>query len=178
MKLFRAAVAFLLIAPLVSADAWAARHKRWAARETTAWALNFDRSGIDDSPEVYATNRALLAPRGDLNAVKEAVAFCRDHTIGFLIKSEGTWGYSWTGPFYPVASSVDGGAPLAQSWKASDDGANTAPFAPLAFLQSLPDGGLLRVSVLDIYGQDHPATFRLRGVARVRAALARACGVG
>jgi hypothetical protein len=178
MKLLLGAALFPLLALIVSTDAQAARHKRWAPRVNTAWAMNFDRSGADDSPEVYATSRPLPEPGGDLNAVKEAVAYCRNHTIGFLIKSEGTWGYSWTGPFYPVASSVDGSPALTQSWQASDDGANTAPFAPLAFLQGLPDSGLLRISVVDVYGQSHAATFRLQGVARVRAALARACGVG
>jgi hypothetical protein len=157
--------------------ALAARHKR-TSHETSAWALNFDRSGLDDSPQVYATNRPVpfAAGMGDLNAVKEAVAYCRDHTIGFAVKSEGSWGYSWTGPFYLVAASVDEGAPLTQSWKAADDGVATEPFAPGTFLQGLPNDGLLRLSVLDVYGGDHQAIFRLRGLARVRAAIARACG--
>jgi hypothetical protein len=155
------------------------RHRAHAPR-WSAWSLSFSETGRDGAPEVYAENLARHPFPGpaDWGAVKELVAFCRDHKAGFLIRTGGgAWGYSFWGPAYGVTYQVNGEAPMSQIWRGSETvDAALYPGDALDFLANLPDDGAIDFHVADSFGGDHVAVFRLNGVAGVRKLIARACG--
>lgn len=160
-----------------SADA-AQRHHRHVA-ERSAWSLSFSESGRDGAPEVYAENFARWPRPGpaDWGAIQKLVAFCSDHKPGLEIKTDsGAWGYSFWGPAYGVAYRVDADPPAGQIWLGSEAvNAAVLPGDAVAFLQSLPEDGVIAFRVSDAFGRDHEASFRLRGVATVRRLIAKAC---
>ena len=165
-----------LLAP-PTAGAAQRRHAHWIER--SAWRLSFAETGRDGAPEVYAEN---FAPRpnpgpADWGAIEELVAFCRDHKPGLEIKTDsGAWGYSFWGPAYGVAFRVGAEPPAGQLWLGGE-AVNSAVFPgdAIAFLQTLPEDGVIEFRVSDSFGRDHEASFRLRGVAMVRRLIARAC---
>jgi hypothetical protein len=160
-----------------SADAAQRRHLHKVER--SAWSLSFSETGRDGAPEVYAENFARWpTPRpADWGAIEKLVAFCRDHKPGLEIKTDsGAWGYSFWGPAYGVAYRVAADPPAGQIWLASE-AVNAAVFPgdAVAFLQTLPEDGVIAFRVSDAFGHDHEASFRLRGVATVRRLIAKAC---
>ena len=154
---------------------------RWRAHEweRSAWSLSFSETGPDGAPEVYAQNFARRPVPGlaDWGAIQELVAFCRDHKPGLEIKTDGgAWGYSFWGPAYGVAYQVDADASDGQIWLAGNAvNAAVFPSDALGFLEALPDRGAIEFRVTDAFGRDHEASFRLRGIARVRRLIATAC---
>ncbi|HLW92779.1 MAG TPA: hypothetical protein VKS78_15965 [Roseiarcus sp.] len=139
--------------------------------------MNFDTYGADGAPEVYAENRMALRRRGtDWGGVKELLAFCQAHKTAFVIKTGGYWGRSLLGLAYGVTYRVNDGPPMAEIWPGTETlDAALLPRDALAFMQSLPDEGSVSFAVTDALGHEHDATFRLRGVARARELIARAC---
>jgi hypothetical protein len=170
-------IAGFLSASLAGAEAYAHRHA--STPRPSAWRLSFAATDRDGAPEVYAENfaRTPALAATDWGAVKELVAFCRDHKNGFEIKTNGgSWGYSILGPSYYVTYQINGEA-AGGVWL----GADTFDTAVLRgdaidFLRSLPDQGSIGFRVTDSFGHDHDATFRLQGVAGARQLIARACG--
>ena len=149
-----------------------------AAPQGSAWRTSFATLGRDGSPEAYAQNlpNPPAAKEIDGNSVKELVAFCQDHRTGLAIKTGGTWGYPFWGLAYRVAYQSNGGPIVAQTWLGSPAINEVRyPGDALAFLHSLPNEGSLFVRVTDAQGRDHDATFRLKGLARARDLIARAC---
>ena len=167
----------LVLAALSQASADAAQRRQIAER--SAWRLSFSETGRDGAPEVYAENfaRRPTPSPADWGAIRELVAFCRDHKSGFEIKTDsGAWGYSFWGPAYGIAYRVDAGSPAGQTWLGSE-AVNAAVFPgdAVAFLQTLPEDGAIAFRVADAFGHDHEASFRLRGVAAVRRLIAKSC---
>jgi hypothetical protein len=160
-------------------DADASWRHHWRYHHWSAWRLSFSENGRDGSSEVYAENHARRPVPGpsDWGAISELVAFCRDHKTGFEIKTAGgAWGYSEIGPAYGVTYQVNGADPVASTWLGADAG-DTALLTgdALAFLESLPDDGLIAFTVADSFGHTHQAAFHLRGVATARKLIAGAC---
>jgi hypothetical protein len=88
----------------------------------------------------------------------------------------GAWGYSFWGPAYGVAYRVEADPAAGQIWLGSEAvNAAVLPRDAVAFLQSLPEDGVIAFRVSDAFGRDHEASFRLRGVATVRRLIAKAC---
>jgi hypothetical protein len=158
----------------------AQRVHHWSAATPSTWRISYGSYGVDGSLEVYAENpaRTAFSRPPDSGAVKRLLAFCQQHKTGISIDTGGTWGWSnWLlGPSYTVAYRVNGGPAIIESWLGSDtlDAALLSRDA-MEFLRSLPDEGWLSLSVSDDFGQQHSATFSLRGTAKVRDLLARAC---
>jgi len=179
MTMRRLSTLCLLLTLTAAIDADAATRHHWRSHRWSAWSLSFSENGRDGSSEVYAENRAARPIPGpsDWGAMKELVAFCRDHKAGFEIKTDGgAWGYSLLGPAYGVTYQVSGGEPVSSTWLGSDTG-DTALFQgdALGFLESLPDDGVIAFTVADSFGQAHQAAFHLRGVAAARRLIAGAC---
>lgn len=179
MMLRRLIALGLFIAALAPPSADAARRHHAHRIERSAWSLSFAETGRDGAPEVYAENFAHHSTPGpaDWGAIQELVAFCRDHKPGLEIKTDsGAWGYSFWGPAYGVAFRVDAEPPASRLWPGGE-AVNAAVFPgdAAAFLQTLPEDGVIAFRVSDSFGHDHEATFRLRGVATVHRLIARAC---
>lgn len=147
--------------------------------ERSAWRLSFSEAGRDGAPEVYAENFARQPPPGpgDWGAIQKLVAFCSDHKPGLEIKTDsGAWGYSFWGPAYGVAYRVNTGGEAGQLWLGSEAvNAAVLPGDAVAFLQTLPEDGVIEFRVSDAFGRDHAASFRLRGIVTVRRLIAKAC---
>jgi hypothetical protein len=147
-------------------------------RMESAWRIHFATSVRDGSPEVYAENAASTPATNetDWNAVKELLAYCRDHRLGFAIKTDGNWGYPFWGPAFSVTYGTNGGPTATESWPGTLalDGV-LSPQDAVVFMRTLPDEGSMFFRVTDAHGQDHEATFRLHGVARARELIAKTC---
>jgi hypothetical protein len=179
MMLRRLPTLVSFLAALGPWSAEAAHRDRLHRIERSAWSLSFSETGRDGAPEVYAENFARRPSPGpaDWGAIQKLVAFCRDHKPGLEIKTDsGAWGYSFWGPAYGVAYRVEADPAAGQIWLGSEAvNAAVLPRDAVAFLQSLPEDGVIAFRVSDAFGRDHEASFRLRGVATVRRLIAKAC---
>ena len=149
-----------------------------SASKSPAWRMSYATEGRDGSPEAYAQNRPEPPATKEIDnrEIKRLVAFCQDRQTGFAVTTSGTWGYSFFGLSYRVTFRIDDGPEVAETWFGSP-AINEALFPgdALAFLRTLPDEGSLFIRVTDAQGRDHDATFRLKGLAAARDAIARAC---
>jgi len=140
------------------------RDPNWIISETT--------SPVDYAPVMTA---AIRLPFTVKHAPNTFAIRCRGGRPELLIRTEGTWRASRTREVQ-VDYQVNDQPLVKLTWTASPDG-KTAIYRDdaVGLLQSLPDGGRLKISVLDEPGPIHDATFQLTGLDAVREKIAVAC---
>jgi len=140
------------------------RDPNWIISETT--------SPVDYAPVMTA---AIRLPFTVKHAPNTFAIRCRGGRTELLVRTEGTWRASRTREVQ-VDYQVNDQPLVKLTWTASPDG-KTAIYRDdaVGLLQSLPDGGRLKISVLDGPGPGHEATFQLSGLDAVREKIAAAC---
>jgi hypothetical protein len=100
---------------------------------------------------------------------------CLGGRTEFLVRTEGIWRASRAREVQ-VDYQINDQPSVRLAWTASADG-KTASYKDnaIGFLQSLPEGGRLKIGVLDGPGPSHEATFQLTGLDAVREKIAGAC---
>jgi hypothetical protein len=100
---------------------------------------------------------------------------CRLQRIELSVSTAGSWKASGNEQLR-VAYRIDQRPTVEAQWFAARDG-HTASFKgdTLQLLQSLPDTGLMSISVFDGPGPAHEAVFQLDGLAAVRQRIVEAC---
>jgi hypothetical protein len=140
------------------------RDPNWIISETT--------SPVDYAPVMTA---AIRLPFTVKHAPNTFAIRCRGGRTELLVRTEGAWRASRTREVQ-VDYQVNDQPLVKLTWTASPDG-KTAIYRDdaVGLLQSLPDGGRLKISVLDEPGPIHDATFQLTGLDAVREKIAVAC---
>jgi hypothetical protein len=140
------------------------RDPNWIISETT--------SPVDYAPVMTA---AIRLPFSVKHAPNTFAIRCRGGRTELLVRTEGTWRASRTREVQ-VDYQINDQPVVKLTWTASPDG-KTAIYRDdaVGLLQSLPDGGRLKIDVLDEPGPSHEATFQLTGLDAVREKIAVAC---
>ena len=140
------------------------RDPNWIISETT--------SPVDYAPVMTA---AIRLPFSVKHAPNTFAIRCRGGRTELLVRTEGTWRASRTREVQ-VDYQINDQPLVKLTWTASPDG-KTAIYRDdaVGLLQSLPDGGRLKIDVLDEPGPSHEATFQLTGLDAVREKIAVAC---
>jgi hypothetical protein len=140
------------------------RDPNWIISETT--------SPVDYAPVMTA---AIRLPFTVKHAPNTFAIRCRGGRTELLVRTEGTWRASRTREVQ-VDYQINDQPVVKLTWTASPDG-KTAIYRDdaVGLLQSLPDGGRLKIDVLDEPGPSHEATFQLTGLDAVREKIAVAC---
>jgi hypothetical protein len=129
------------------------------------------------SPVDYAplTTAAIRLPFSVKDAPTTLAMRCRGRRTDLLVRTEGTWRVSRAAEVQ-VDYQINDQPSVRLAWTASTDG-KTASYKDDAagLLQSLPEGGRLKISVRDGPGPSHEATFQLAGLDAVREKIAVAC---
>ena len=138
----------------------------------TNWIVSETTSPVDYAP---LTTAAIRLPFSVKDAPTTFAMRCRGRRTDLLVRTEGTWRASRGGEVQ-VDYQINDQRSVRLAWTASTDG-KTASYKDDAagFLQSLPEGGRLKISVLDGSGPGHEATFQLAGLDAVREKIAAAC---
>jgi hypothetical protein len=138
----------------------------------TSWIVSETTSPVDYSPVVTATIRS---PSDVKDAPTTLAIRCRGQRTELLVRTEGTWRSSRAREIQ-VAYQIDDGPVVRLPWAASADG-STASYRNDAagLLLSLPEGGRLKITVLDGPDRQNQATFRLASWDKVRDRIAAAC---
>lgn len=136
------------------------------------WLVSETTSPVDCSPQVSAST---LSHASAEDAPTSLSVGCRLQRIEISVSTAGHWKSSGNGQFR-VVHRIDQRPAVEEQWIAVRDG-RAASFKgdALAFLQSLPDSGLMSISVFDWQGPAHEADFRLDGLAAVRERVLAAC---
>jgi hypothetical protein len=138
----------------------------------TNWIVSETTSPIDYTP---LTTAAIRLPFTVKHAPTTLAMRCRGRRTDLLVRTEGTWRVSRAGEVQ-VDYQINDQPSVRLAWTASPDG-KTASYKDdaVGLLQSLPEGGRLKISVLDGPGPSHEATFELAGLDAVREKIAVAC---
>jgi len=138
----------------------------------TNWIVSETTSPVDYAP---LTTAAIRLPFSVKDAPTTLAMRCRGRRTDLLVRTEGTWRASRAGEVQ-VDYQINDQPSVRLAWTASTDG-KTASYKDDAagFLQSLPEGGRLKISVRDGPGPSHEATFQLAGLDAVREKIAVAC---
>jgi len=138
----------------------------------TNWIVSQTTSPIDYAP---LTTAAIRLPFTVKHAPTTLAMRCRGQRTDLLVRTEGTWRKSRAGEVQ-VDHQINDQPSVRLAWTASADG-RTAIYKDdaVGFLQSLPESGRLKISVLDGPGPSHEATFELAGLDAVREKIAVAC---
>jgi hypothetical protein len=136
------------------------------------WVVSETTSPVDYSPQVSASTLSRATAE---DAPASLTVGCRLQRIEFSVSTAGRWKASGNGQFR-VVHRIDQRPAVEERWVAVRDG-RAASFKgdALALLQSLPDSGLMSISVFDWQGRAHEAAFRLDGLAAVRQKVLAAC---
>jgi hypothetical protein len=136
------------------------------------WIVSQTTSPIDYTPLIAV---AIRLPFSVKHAPTTLAMRCRGGRTEFLVRTEGTWRASRAREVQ-VDYQINDQPSVRLAWTASADG-KTASYKDnaIGFLQSLPEGGRLKISVLDGPGPSHEATFQLAGLDAVREKIAVAC---
>jgi hypothetical protein len=139
-------------------------NSNWVVSETT--------SPVDYTPLITA---AFRLPSDVKDAPNTLAIRCRGLRTELLVRTEGTWRTSPAGEIQ-VAYQINDQPLVKLPWTASADG-KTASYKgeAVGLLQSLPEGALLKINVLDGPGSGHEATFQLAGLDAVLERIAVAC---
>jgi hypothetical protein len=137
-----------------------------------SWIVSETMSPVDYSPMITATTSSQPVAK-DAPAI--FVIRCRGQRTDLLVRTEGSWHASRANELQ-VDLRVNDQPAVRMQWIASSDG-RTAIFKDDAvrFLRSLPDGGRIMVSVSDLQGVAHEASFQLTGLDAIRQKIAAAC---
>jgi hypothetical protein len=138
----------------------------------TGWIVSETTSPVDYSPVVTATIRS---PSDVKDAPTTLAIRCRGGRTELLVRTEGTWRSSRAREIQ-VAYQIDDEPVVKLPWAASAD-ASTASYRSdaVGLLLSLPEGGRLKITVLDGPDRQNQATFSLAGWDMVRDRVAAAC---
>ena len=136
------------------------------------WLVSETMSPVDYSPQVSASNRARASAE---DAPSSFTIGCRLRRIELSVSTAGSWKAS-TNDQIRVAYRIDQRPTVEALWIATREG-HTAGFKgdALRLLQSLPNSGLMSISVSDWQGPAHEAVFQLDGLAAVRQKILEAC---
>jgi hypothetical protein len=138
----------------------------------TNWIVSETTSPVDYSPLITAVMRV---PSDVKDAPTTLTVRCRGGHTELLVHTEGTWHPSRRGELQ-VSYQINDQPLVKLEWSASADG-KSASYKDDAvdFLRSLPEGALLKITVLDGSGPGPGATFQLGGFDAVREKIAAAC---
>jgi len=138
----------------------------------TDWLVSETTSPVDYAP---LTTAAIRLPFSVKDAPTTLAMRCRGRRTDLLVRTEGIWRVSRAGEVQ-VDHQINDQPSVRLAWTASTDG-KTASYKDDAagLLQSLPEGGRLKISVRDGPGPSHEATFQLAGLDAVREKIAVAC---
>jgi len=138
----------------------------------TNWVVSQTTSPIDYTPLIAV---AIRLPFGVKHAPTTLAMRCRGGRTEFLVRTEGTWRASRAREVQ-VDYQINDQPVVRLAWTMSADG-RTAIYKddPVALLQSLPEGALLKINVRDEPGASHEAAFELTGLDAVREKIAAAC---
>jgi len=136
------------------------------------WVVSETTSPVDYSPQVSASSRSRASAE---NAPSSFTIRCRLRRIELSVSTAGSWKAS-TNDQIRVAYRIDQRPTVEALWIATREG-HTAGFKgdALRLLQSLPNSGLMSISVFDWQGPAHEAVFQLDGLAAVREKILEAC---
>ena len=143
-----------------------------AKPQDTNWVVSETTSPVDYAPLITA---AICLPFSVKHAPNILAIRCRGRRTELLVRTEGTWRASRAGEIQ-VEYQINDLPVVKLSWTASAD-RKTAIYQddPVGLLQSLPEGGRLKINVLDAPDPSHEATFQLAGLNAVRDKIAAAC---
>jgi len=138
----------------------------------TNWIVSETTSPVDYAP---LTTAVIRLPFSVKHAPNTLAIRCLGGRTEFLVRTEGTWRASRAREVQ-VDYQINDQPSVRLAWTASADG-KTASYRDdaIGFLQSLPEGGRLKISVLDGPGPSQEATFQLAGLDAVRKKIAVAC---
>lgn len=138
----------------------------------TNWVVSETTSPVDYAPLITA---AIRLPFSVKHAPTTLAMRCRGGRTEFLVRTEGTWRASRAREVQ-VDYQINDQPVVRLAWTMSADG-RTAIYKddPVALLQSLPEGALLKINVRDEPGASHEAAFELTGLDAVREKIAAAC---
>jgi hypothetical protein len=163
-----------------SAKLWELLTGEKAATKTTTsapprsggWLVSETTSPVDYSPQVSASN---LSHATAEDAPSSFAIRCRLRRIELSVSTAGIW-KAPTNDQIRVAYRIDEQPTVEALWIAARDG-HTASFKgdALQLLHSLPNSGLMSISVFDWQGPAHEAVFQLDGLAAVRQKILEAC---
>jgi hypothetical protein len=138
----------------------------------TSWIVSETTSPIDYSPVLTATIRS---PSDVKDAPTTLAIRCLGGRTELLVRTQGTWRSSRAREIQ-VAYQIDDEPVIKLPWATSADG-STASYRSDAtgLLLSLPEGGRLKITVLDSPDLQNQATFSLVGWDMVRDRIAAAC---
>src|SRR6266571_42184 len=138
----------------------------------TNWIVSETTSPVDYAP---LTTAVIRLPFSLKHAPNTLAIRCLGGRTEFLVRTEGTWRASRAREVQ-VDYRINDQPSVRLAWTASADG-KTASYKDdaIGFLQSLPEGGRLKISVLDGPGPSQEATFQLAGLDAVRKKIAVAC---
>jgi hypothetical protein len=143
-----------------------------AKPQDTDWIVSETTSPVDYSPLVTVVIRSTTSLQDAPNTL---VIRCLGPHTEVLLRTEGTWRTSRASKVQ-VDYQIDDQPLVRLQWTTSADG-KTASYGndAVGFLQSLPEGARLKITVLDRAGPGHEATFQLVGLDAVRKKLAAPC---
>jgi hypothetical protein len=143
-----------------------------AQPQDTNWIVSETTSPVDYSPLTTAVIRATTSLQDAPNTL---VIRCLGPRTEVLLRTQGTWRPSRSSTVQ-VDHQINDQPLVRLRWSMSADG-KTASYGndAVGFLQSLPEGARLKVSVLDRTGPGHEATFQLDGLDAVRKRIAAPC---
>src|SRR5713101_7087398 len=138
----------------------------------TNWIVSQTTSPVDYAP---LTTAVIRLPFSVQHAPNTLAIRCLGGRTEFLVRTEGTWRASRAREVQ-VDYQINDQPSVRLAWTASADGkAASYKDDAIGFLQSLPEGGRLKISVLDGPGPSHEATFQLAGLDAVREKIAVPC---
>jgi hypothetical protein len=138
----------------------------------TNWIVSETTSPVDYAP---LTTAVIRLPFSVKDAPNTLAIRCLGGRTEFLVRTEGTWRASRAREVQ-VDYQINDQPVVKLAWTVSADG-RTAIYKddPVALLQSLPEGALLKINVRDEPGASHEAAFELAGLDAVREKIAAAC---
>jgi hypothetical protein len=143
-----------------------------AVPPATGWVVSEMASPVDYSPLVIAMMRLRDGPQDAPNVL---AIRCRGLRTELQVRTDGTW-RATRGAEIAVGYQVDDQPPIRLWWSVSSDGKSAGyQDDAAALLRSLPEGGRLKITVLDAAGAGHETTFQLAGLDAVRSKIAAAC---
>jgi len=136
------------------------------------WIVSETTSPVDYSPQMTAT---ILSESTAKGAPTSLTVRCRGQRTELLVNTAGTWRPSYNGEF-KVAYRIDDQPAVEARWTAFARGRGAVFKGDvIRFVQSLPEGARLSISVYDWQGPAHEATFQMSGLDAVRQKISMAC---
>jgi hypothetical protein len=138
----------------------------------TDWVVSETTSPVDYSPLVTALIRSTSQGKDAPNTL---TVRCRGQRTELVVRTDAAWGATRGRELYGGYQINDERA-VGQLWILSSDG-KTAAYKgdPVGLLQSVPDGALLKINMVEPSNPSYTAVFRLDGWDAVRKKVGAAC---